>query len=422
MSHIAAAYMFLLIPCILVSAFFSGSEAAFLSLRKVRIRSMAENEVKGAKRIANMVDQPEKVLPTILLCNNLANTAFAAICTVIMVALIGEGQGVIVATITSTLVLLVLGETVPKTVGIRYPETLFFFSANILIWTERLLLPIVIVLQSINKLLARKLKTDPGALFTEEEIKTAISIGLESGSVEEREAQMLENVFRFGDRQLREVMTPRTELILVESGTTLQEFLAIYSDHTHTRFPVYNENVDNILGTLLIKDVLEAMANSTISHPQPVTGLLRPVSFVPDTKPAGILLRDMQNRGIQMAMAVDEFGGIAGLVTLKQLTEEIVGPVGEDGIYTEIDYETIAENTYSVDAGMQIEEVNDELGINLPRGNYGTVAGFLLEQLGHIPTEGETLRYDNIHLTISDVVGMRIEKIVLRMEYPKKEV
>jgi len=422
MNQIATVYLFLLIPCILISAFFSSSEAAFLSLRKVRIRSMAENEVKGAKRIANMVDQPEKVLPTILLCNNLANTAFAALFTVIMVALIGEGQGVIAATAISTLILLILGETVPKTIGIRYPETLFFFSAKILTWIERLLLPIVILLQSINKLLAKRLQGDPGALFTEEEIKTAISIGLEDGSVEEREAEMLENVFRFGDRQLREVMTPRTELILVESGTTLEEFLAIYSHHTHTRFPVYNENVDNILGTLLIKDVLEAMANGTISHPQPVTGLLRPVSFVPDTKLTGILLREMQNRGIQMAMAVDEFGGIAGLVTLKQLTEEIVGPVVEDGIYTEIDYETIDENTYSVDAGMQIEQANDELGINLPRGNYETVAGFVLEQLGHIPIEGETLRYDNIHLTISNVVGMRIEKIVLHTEYRKKEV
>ena len=191
MDQTSMLYLILLLPCLLLSAFFSSSEAAFLSLRKVRIRHLEESRIPGAKRVARMVDQPEKVLPTILLGNNLVNTAFAALTTVIMISLVGEGRGIIVATVASTVTLLVLGETLPKTVAIRYAEPLFFFSARVLEWLDRLLFPLVALLQWVNRMLIRRLGSDSRALFTEEEIKVAISIGMEAGAVEEQEAQML---------------------------------------------------------------------------------------------------------------------------------------------------------------------------------------------------------------------------------------
>ena len=413
MDQVATLYLILLLPCLLLSAFFSSSEAAFLSLRKVRIRHLVESRAAGAERVAKMVEQPEKVLPTILLGNNLANTGFAALATVIMITLIGEGRGVVVATVATTIILLVLGETLPKMVAIRHSESLFFFSARVLEWIERLLLPLVALLQWINRILALRLGSDPRALFTEEEIKMAISIGREAGAVEEQEAQLLEKVFRFGDRQLREVMTPRTELVWVEAGTTLKDFFTIYQGHSHTRFPVFEDHVENILGALSVKDVVAAIARGEISDDYPVTGLLRPVDFVPDTKLVGTLFREMQKVGSQMALAVDEFGGIAGLVTLKQLMEEIVGPVGEEGMQPEVEYETIDENTFHIDGGMQIEEANEELGLDLPKGDYETVAGFILEALGHIPTEGEQFRHNGLRLVVTQVRGMRIEKVMV---------
>ena len=416
MDQVSTLYLALLVPSLLLSAFFSSSEAAFLSLRKVRIRRLEEEGAPGAERVARMVDNPAKVLPTILLGNNLVNTAFAALATVIMVALIGEGRGVLVATAVSTIALLVLGETLPKTVAIRHAERLFFLYARPLQWIEMLLLPLAATLQLVNRFLAARLGSDPRALFTEEEIKTAISIGMEEGAVEEEEAEMLENVFRFGDRQVREVMTPRTEIVQLESGATLRQFLSIYRDHSHTRFPVFEGDMENVVGILPVKDVVMALAREDVTDDTPVTGLLRPVVFVPETKLVGQLFREMRGAGNQMVMAVDEYGGIAGLVTLKRLIEEIVGPVGEEGRQPEVEYEAIDDNTYHVDGGMQIDEANEELRLGLPRGDYNTVAGFILEALGRIPVEGDHFHHDGLRLEVTHVRGMRIEKVMVTRE------
>ncbi len=418
MDQVSVLYLTLLLPFLLLSAFFSSAEAAFLSLRKVRIRHLVESNARGAERVARMADQPERVLPTILLGNNLVNTAFAALATVIMVALLGDGRGVIAATVASTIVLLVLGETLPKTVAIRHSESIFFFYARALQWFELLLLPLIAALQLLNRVLVSPLGHNPRVLFTEEEIKVAISIGMEAGVVEEEEAEMLEKVFRFGDRQVREVMTPRTGIVWLESGATLKDFLAIYQDHYHTRFPVFEEDMENVMGILSVKDVVTAMARGEVSDESPVTRLLRHVEFVPDTKLVGPLFREMQKVGNQMVMAVDEFGGIAGLVTLRQLIEEIVGPVGEEGMEPEMEYEAIDANTYHIDGGMQIEEANEELALGLPEGDYETVAGFILEALGHIPTEGEHLRHDGLSLVVTHVRGMRVEKVMVTREQP----
>ena len=413
MDQVPAIYLILLAPSLLLSAFFSSSEAAYLSLRKVRIRHLKESGAHGAERVSRMVDQPAKVLPTILLGNNVANTAFAAVATVITVTIMGEGQGVIAATAISTIVLLVLGETLPKTIALQHSEKLFFVYARALEWVERLLWPLVAPLKLINRLLASRLGSDPRALFTEEEIKAAISIGMEAGAVEEEAAEMLEKVFRFGDRQVREIMTPRTEVVWLEAGTVLRDFLTMYRDHSHTRFPVFEEHMENVTGVLSVKDVVTAMARGDLSESSPVTALLRPVDFAPDTKAVGPLFREMQKVGSQLTMIVDEFGGIAGLVTLTQLMEEVVGPVGEEGMEPEMEYETIDENTYHIDGGMQIDEANEELDLSLPTGDYETVAGFILEALGHIPTEGEHLHHDGLRLVVTHVRGMRIEKVMV---------
>lgn len=418
MEQVGTLYLALLFLCLILSAFFSGTEAAFLSLRKVRIRRLVEKRAAGAERVARMVDEPEKVLPTILLGNNLVNTGFAALATVIMVSLLGEGRGVIVATVSSTIILLVLGESIPKTVAIRRSEPLFFFSARILEWIERLLLPVVALLQWITRMLSRRLGSDPRALFTEEEIKMAISMGLEAGEVEEHEAEMLGKVFRFGDRQIREVMTPRTEVVWVESGSTLKEFLSIYQGHSHTRFPVFTEHMENVVGVLSVKDVVAAIAGGEVSEDDSVTEFLRSVYLIPDTKLVGALFGEMQSGGGQMAMAVDEFGGIAGLVTLKQLMEEIVGPVGEEEGQPPAEYEAVDENTFHMDGGMQIEEANEKLGLDFPEGDYETVAGFILDVLGHIPSEGERFRHNTLRLAVTQMKGMKIEKVMVTRGYP----
>jgi putative hemolysin len=247
--------------------------------------------------------------------------------------------------------------------------------------------------------------------ITESEFRTLIDVGEAEGTFEPEEAEMLENVFRFGDRQVREVMTPRTEIAFVERGATLNQFLAIYVEHSHTRFPVYKETTDNVIGIISAKDILKTMSTRGIKEEESVTDVIRDAYFVPETKRIAELFGELRQSGNQMAIAVDEYGGLAGLVTLKRLSEEVVGPVGEEGAGPEEEYEAIDRNTYQVDGGMSIDDVNEELGINLPEGDFETIAGFALQMLGHIPTEGRQFEYKNLKFEIIEMKDLKIETV-----------
>ncbi len=406
-------YLILLFACLLLSAFFSSSEAAFLSAQKLRIRHLAATGVRGAERVSRMVEQPEKLLPTILLGNNLVNTAFAALATALFVSFLGQGRGVLAATAAGTVVLLILGETIPKTIAIRHAERATFLYARPLVWMERLFLPVVVLIQWISRTAASLFGGDTRALVTEEEIKILISAGQEAGAVEWEEAEMLQKVFRFGDRQASEVMTPRTEIVWVEKDTPLGKFLDIYAEHYHTRFPVYEGTVENVIGILSVKDVVKAMAQRGVSYDSPVTEIVRPAHFVPETKLIATLFDELRQSGNQMAMVADEFGGVAGLVTLRQLIEEIVGRVGEEGQEAGAEYEKINENTFQVDGGMSISDANAELDLGLPEGDYETIAGFMLETLGHIPKKGAHFHYKSLTLEVTHMSGLKIERVTI---------
>jgi putative hemolysin len=410
------ATLLLLAFCILASAFFSSAEAAFLSLQRVRLHHIAETRGPNGKRVARMAEHPERLLPTILLGNNLVNTGAAALATLIALAYLNDGQAALVATLGVTLLLLVFGETVPKVLAARNAESFALAYARPLIVMERIFLPIASGLQFVSRAAVKAVGGDwnQRILITEEEIRTAISVGREAGAVETQEADMLTRVFRFGDRQVREILTPRTELITIEQGTTLREFLAMYATHSHTRFPVIEKQLDDIMGVLRVKDVVVAMAELNLDPEGSITHLARPAYFAPETKLAGDLFAELQQTGNGMAIVVDEFGGTAGLVTLKQLVEEVVGFVGGEEEQPELDFRALDEDTYEVDAGIQVDEANEKLALNLPEGEYETVAGFILEELGRIPDEGNTLTYADLSFTVSEMKGVKIEKVIVR--------
>jgi CBS domain containing-hemolysin-like protein len=223
----------------------------------------------------------------------------------------------------------------------------------------------------------------------------------------------LQKVFSFHDRQLREIMTPRPDIIWVEKSTTLEEFLALHAKHSHTRFPIYEESTENVLGILSVKDVVVAMGEGQLRAKDRVTMFLRPAYFVPETKTISSTFREMQQQGHGLTLTVDEFGGIAGLVTLMQLLEVIVGAVADEGAAPEEPYTTVDENTYTVDASTGITEINEELQLGLPEGEYQTVAGFLLSQLNYIPEPGEVIEYGQWRFTITAMEGVRITTVEL---------
>ena len=253
--------------CIILSAFFSSSEAAFLALERIRLVHLLNTNKPGAQRVAGLLKRPERLLSTILLGNNLVNVAFTALITVVSLNLLGEGRealATILATVAGTVLLLIFGETIPKTIAVHQAERISFWYARPLKMLEMLFWPIIFLLQGMTNWTTKLLGVNPEARdsITEGELLSLIDIGEAEGTFESSEAELLQNVFRFGDRQVREVMTPRPEMVSVQRSATLSEFLNVYGAHSHTRFPVYNDSSENIIGILSAKDVLRSMASN----------------------------------------------------------------------------------------------------------------------------------------------------------------
>ena len=411
-------YLVFLVICLLLSAFFSSSETAFIALQRFRLQHMVDTKVKGAQRVARLVEQPERLLSTILLGNNFVNVAAAALATVLAVSVWGQEQGVLIATIGLTIVLLVFSETTPKTLATRHAEKLSLFYARPIAAMAWIFTPFVAVLSWIASGVTRLVGGTPlhRSLVSEEEIRSMITVGHKEGLVEEEEAEMLHKVFEFGDRQVSEAIVPRPEVVSVEKGTTLADFLAIYAESPMSRFPVYEENMDNVVGILSVKDVLMALAKGAITHEDTIDDLIRPAYFTPETKRIGELFTEMRDKNYRMCVVVDEYGGTAGVVSLSRLMEEIVGPVGDELAEAEKEYEPINEYTFQVDGGMRIDEANEEMGLELPEGDYETMAGFILHLLGHIPRQGQQIRYKDLKLVVTRMRGRKIDEILLTKE------
>ena len=420
MSGIETLYVVLLVVCFVLSAFFASSEIALFFLQRVKVEHLVSTGVRGAERVSRMLDRPDRLLSIILLGNNLVNTAAAALATVLAVSIWRshgwqEEGGILVATISVTIILLIFGETIPKTLAIRYTERLAILFARPIEWLLWVLLPFVVALSWIASGLSKMLGGTPvpRSLASEEEIRNMITVGHREGTVEDSEARMLHKVFDFGDRRVREVMVPRPEVVAIEQGSKVAEFLSLYAQFPRSRFPVFNENMDNVVGILAIKDALMAQAKEAINQQSPIDELLRPAYFTPETKLISELFNEMRDSNFRMAVVVDEFGGTAGIVMLSRLVEEIVGEVGDELTMVEKDYEAINAYTFEIDGGMRIEEANEEMGLELPEGEYETVAGFVLNLLRRIPRPNEQIVYKDMKLVVSEMRGVKIEKIVL---------
>ncbi len=399
---------------LLLSAFFSSSEAAFLSLQRTRLNYLVTNNIPGAKRVHDMVTNTERLLSTILLGNNLVNVAFTAVVTALAVKWLKEGPvAVAAATIVGTGLLLIFGEIIPKSLAVKKSERVSFLYARPLKLIELSLYPLILFLQWLSRTTQSIFGQEQEEVVTEGEILSMIDLGEAEGTVEPNEAEMLENVFRFGDTQVREIMTPRTEIIVMNRGTTLNDFLNIYSEHSHTRFPIYKDTNENIVGIISAKDVLRILSTKGINGNDSVTDVIRDAHFVPETKWASELFEELRHAGNQMAICLDEYGGLAGLVTLKRLTELIVGKVGEEGESPEIEYENIMPNVFQIEGGMDIADANSEMDLELPEGEYETIAGFVLDQIGEIPKINDEFEYEDMTFRILEMDRFRVESLLI---------
>jgi CBS domain containing-hemolysin-like protein len=405
-------YWVLFVLAIVLSAFFSASEAAFLSIQRVKLRQMTAAGVPGAQRVAQLAEHPERFLPTVLVGNNLVNTAAAVLGTIIAVDVLrNEGLGALVAAIVVSLVLIIFGESIPKTVGSYLRERLALVVVSPLMWLERLLFPLVAPLQRITHWVISR--AGGGAVrdqVTQEEIKVLISLGREAGAVEENEAQMLLRMMHVTGRRVSEVMTPRTNIVTVEKGITVARFLEVNARQYFSRFPVFDGTPDNVVGVLSAKGVIRALGRGELKLEDLAAKVMRDPHFVPESRSLLDAVLDMRRAGTSIALAVDEFGGVVGLVTFKQLVGEIVGLV-EVGEAEE--YRVVNENSFEVAGSTRIDYLNEHLKLDLPKGEYETVAGFLMSTLGHVPQKGERVNYRGLQLEVLAALGPRVQKVAI---------
>lgn len=408
----------------LLSAFFSGSETALFAVNRLRMRQMYE-EADNARAgvVLRLLEDPGRVLTTLLMGNNIVNVAASVLATAFLVDQFGPQRGALYSIILMTALLLIIGEATPKTFAAKYADSVALWVARPVEWLNVVLYPLIRVLSAVSALLVRPLGGRVNLrspLVTEEEIRLLVKMGEEEGVIEETERQMIHSIFEFGDTVAREIMVPRIDIVSVEDTASLDEILRVILAEGHTRIPVYHESVDHIVGVVHVKDLLSHLKAGR--HTVPAKEVMRPPFFVPEGKRLDELFREMRRKMIHMAIVVDEYGGTAGLVTVEDLLEEIVGPIHDEYDVEEKLVEIINERVARVDGRMNIEEVNDLLGLALPPGEVDTVGGFVYTLLGHVPTQGETVTYDGVEICVERLEGQRIAKVRITKRVPTEHV
>ncbi len=393
-------------------ALVNSIEIAVVAANRIKVRQLAQAGNRGALSLERIRRRQDEFFAIIVLLQNLFVVMGSAMGSLVAADLAG-GIGIAIATVCISIFIALFGEITPKVLATQLTETYAVLVARPVELLISALRPLVRLLTAFPTALGRLLgiRPDVGPTVTLAELRMLIDIGSEEGAVEEAEAELLERAFALGERRASEIMVPRTEVIALEKGTTLADFYGTFAETLHSRFPVYEENLDTIVGIVAIKDVLRAVATGEVTDDSPIEVCLRPATFVPETKLIDDLLREMQQAGQQIAIVVDEFGGTAGIVTLEALLEEMVGDVRDEASRAEKEFEEVDERTVEVDGGMGIYDANRELGLNIPEGDYETVAGFILDRLGHIPNEGEIVRYSGLRLTVTLMQGQRIRRV-----------
>lgn len=410
----------------LMNAFFAGAEMAVVSVNRNRIRSLAEEGNRKAVVIQGLFEDSTKFLSTIQVAITFAGFYSSASAASSISPVLGawmEQRGIpysmALASNGVTLLLmflnLVFGELVPKRIALQRAEQFCMITVMPIHYISKILSPFIKLLSlsttGVLKLLRMKTE-DEEEIVTEEEIKAMLKMGAESGTVEDREREMINSVFSFDDKSARELMVPRREVFAIDIGEPQEEILDAVLGSRHSRIPVYEETVDNIIGILHVRDVIRQMRKKP-EETVDIRMLLREAFFVPDTKDADNLFRELQSSRRHMAVLVDEYGGCSGIITVEDLVEAIMGDIHEEDELAELEIRTLSDGKYLVDGSMLLEDLNEELSLSLASENYDTLSGYMIENLGYIPKEKECAIVQTAHgkLYTEEVKDNRITRV-----------
>ncbi len=406
----------IIIVCIIFIALLSSSEVAFISINRIRLRHLIEKGNKNAVIAQKIRDEHDRFFSAVILSGNLFTILATSVGTVLAISFFGKDTGIIVSTIAMTFLTVIFGELAPKTFAVSHAEKIALALAKPIEIYIKMIYPLVLIFNKLSnfiiQLFGGEVKPAP-QLMTEDEMKAMIKIGEEEGTIEKEEKEMLHNVFAFGDKKVTEAMVPRTELIAILEDAVVSDVLSLVEEEGYSRYPVIKETVDNIIGVLYVKDIIRKMATETVSGDTPIKNFVRDAYYIPESKMVTTLLDDMQKNKFQISIVVDEHGGTAGLITLEDIMEEIVGSLQDEfeAIDAEKEVEILDERTFVVSGSTGIDEINELVGVELNDEEFHTIGGFAFGLFGHLPKVGEQLRYHTLRLLIIEMDGKKIEKL-----------
>lgn len=401
-----------ILAMVILSAFFSSAETSMTTVNKIRLKTLVEQGDKRAAVLDKVIADSGKLLSTILIGNNIVNMAASSLTTTLTIQLFGNVY-VGLATGLMTLIILLFGEITPKTLASVHGEKLALSYARVINFLMIVLTPVIFIVSKLSNGLMFLLRIDPDAkrgTMTEHELRTIVNVSQEDGVIENEEKQMIYNVFDFGDSVARDVMIPRIDMTFVDVKSTYDELLDIFKEDMHTRFPVFEDNTDNVIGIINMKDLLLYPKDQEFSIRQ----ILREPYFTYEHKATADLMIEMRKASVNLAIVLDEYGSTAGLVTLEDLLEEIVGEIRDE--YDEDEEEDLKEiqpgREYIALGSAKLHDINEALSFQLDSDDYDSIGGFIIEQLDSLPMEGQSITLENgVRLVVDKLEKNRIESV-----------
>lgn len=407
-----AIQLVILLFLVILSAFFSSGETAMTTVNKIRIQNLADDGNKRAKTLLKIIEDPGKLLSTILIGNNIVNISASSLATTWTTNVFGS-RFIGICTGILTLVILLFGEITPKTMATIHAEKISLMYSPIIYFLMRILTPIIFIVDFLSDGVLMLLHIDPNEqhnTMTEQELRTIVDVSHESGVIEEEEKQMIYNVFDFGDSQAKDVMVPRIDMSFIDADATYDELLDTFRKDGYTRYPVYENTTDTIIGIINMKDILLRDTTADFS----IRKILRKPYFTYEHKNTVDLLREMKEYAMNLVIVLDEYGATAGMITLEDLLEEIVGEIrdeydaDEKEDYTEI----IPKREYTAQGSAKINDLNDSLGLHMESVDYDSIGGYIIEHLDHLPVLGEYyITERGVKLVVEELKKNRIELV-----------
>ncbi len=398
--------LIIIVFCIAMSAYFSATETAFSSLNRIRVKNMAEKGNKKAALALRLSENYDVLLSTILIGNNIVNITSASLATVIFVGFLGEEAGASISTVVTTIIVLIFGEVSPKSIAKESPEAFAMFSAPLLNVLIKILTPANFLFKQWKKLLSKIFKSDRDSSITEEELLTIVEEAEQEGGIDEQESSLIRNAIEFSELEAADILTPRVDVVGIASDTPNDEIARVFQQTGYSRLPVYEGNIDHIIGIIYLKD----FHNYVYHSDKDITAIIRPVLFIAKSKGIGELLKELQMKKSHIAVVMDEFGGTVGIVTLEDVLEELVGEIWDEHDKVVQEIEKVSDTEYLVLGGANVEKVFEELDRD-EEFEVLTVSGWVMDELEKVPSEGDIFRYRDMQVTVLQMDGKRVGKV-----------